>query len=145
LFICYKESEDNWDKFETYINDLLNQPDISETIQKLLFSYLTLCKREKEEYDIAVANYESILENNPSYEDSCYAVIDIGNTYLEAGNGGKSISGKYPELISVSAELHQQKTRELLNSILTGKHIHSQVPEISKLILYQNYPNPYRA
>jgi len=144
LFICYKESEGNWDEFETYINNLLNQPDISETTQKLLFSYLNLCKREKEEYDIAIASYESILENSPTYEDSCYAVIDIGNTYLEAGNGGKSISCKYPELIPVSAELHQQKSRELLNSILTGKHIHSHTPEISKFVLYQNYPNPYR-
>ncbi len=144
LFICYKESEGNWDEFETYINNLLNQPGISETSQKLWFSYLNLCKREKEEYDIAIANYESILENNPTYEDSCYAVIDIGNTYLEAGNGGKSISGKYPELIPLSAELHQKKSRELLNSILTGKKIRSQKPEISKLILHQNYPNPYK-
>ena len=144
LFICYKESEGNWDEFEAYINAQLNQQDISETTQKLLFSYLNLCKREKEEYDIAIANYESILENNPTYEDSCYTVIDIGNTYLEAESGGRSVSCQYPELIPISAELHQQKSRELLNSILTGKHIHSQKPEISKLILSQNYPNPYR-
>jgi len=143
LFVCYKESEGNWDEFETYINSLLNQPGISETSQKLWFSYLNLCKREKEEYNEAIAGYESILSNNPTYEDSCYAVIDIGNTYLEAGNGGKSISGKYPELIPISAELHQLKTRDLLNSILTGKKIHSYKPEFSKFILYQNYPNPY--
>jgi len=143
LYSCYIGFKNQWTVLESYLDTLLLNPMNSETTEKLLGTYRNLCLRNKEEYTPAILNYESILDNDPSYEDSCYAVIDIGNTYLEAQYSGKSAMGKYSNLIPQSHNKHQEVTMYLLNSIVDGQIAHSHSHGIfDKPVLFQSYPNP---
>jgi len=143
LFICYEKSNGSWNDYELYLNQVAQDSLISEKFTKLLDCYYNLSKREKEEYDTAIANYESVLLNNPSYQDSCYAVIDIGNTYIEAGFNGREASGKFSNLHPKSVIHHAKETRKLLLSIFNPEQYPPTVPEIYKFSLHPNYPNPF--
>ena len=143
LYSCYIGFKNQWSVLESYLDTLLVNPMNSETTEKLLVSYRNLCLRNKEEYTNAILNYESILDNDPSYEDSCYAVIDIGNTYLEAQYAGKSAMGKYTDLIPKSYSIHQEVTKNLLKSVIDGQILPSNNSGIfDSPVLFQSYPNP---
>lgn len=108
--------------------------------EKCLLHFKSLSYRANGDFDAAIVIYEDILMNNPSYIDSCYAVIDIGHTYLEScGRAFGILSHLRPE----SIQSHQLTTQMLLESIRTGNHLQNQVPPVTKSILYQNYPNPF--
>ncbi|MCD4735192.1 MAG: T9SS type A sorting domain-containing protein, partial [Bacteroidales bacterium] len=110
---------------------------------KLLFGYLNLSLRAQGEYDDAIYNYESILLNDPTYNDSVFAVINIGNTYLEAQGNYKSVSGIFGYLRPDSETAHSVKTKKLLLSLRDETPILTfEYPE-SEHILGQNYPNPH--
>ncbi len=143
LYSCYIGFKNQWDVLESYLDTLLVNPVNLETTEKLLETYRNLCLRKKEEFTDAIVNYEAILDNDPSYEDSCYAVIDIGNTYLEAQYAGKSVMGKYTDLIPKSYEAHREVTMDLLKSIIKGLEPSSNNANVfDKPTLFQSYPNP---
>ncbi len=137
LYKCYLETE-TLSNFEFYLNQELEEDSLGIMHNSLLCNK-ALIKRSIENYSLALEIYESILDNNPSYEDSCYAVIDIGNTYLESGCSAK---GKYASLYPQSVKQHRETTDKLLESIRTGNHLVT-VPPVTKMTLNQNYPNPF--
>ena len=143
LFTCIEKSNGSWNDYELYLNQVAQDSLISEKFTKLLDCYYNLSKREQEEYDTAIVNYESVLLNNPSYQDSCYAVIDIGNTYIEAGFNGRGASGKFSNLQPKSVIHHAKETRKLLFSIFNPEQYPPTMPEKYKFSLHQNYPNPF--
>jgi tetratricopeptide (TPR) repeat protein len=112
----------------------------SEVMENCFMNYKALVNRALSNYNDAIVYYEDILLNNPSYIDSCYAVIDIGNTYLEA-NG--RASGRLMHLQPESFESHLYTTQLLLESIRTGNHIKNNIPQVKKCVLHRNYPNPF--
>jgi len=140
LFECRKAANGNMHDLETYFNGLYNDTTLSEAFHKLTFGYINLCKRSQAKFSEAIANYESIIQNNPTYNDSVFAVIDIGNTYEEAGNY-KSTLGTLSYLVPVSRAKHVEKTVDLLLSL----HPENQIPEITggDFVLKQNIPNPF--
>ena len=143
LFKCTKNSTGNWEEYEEYINQIRSDTSLPVIYRKTLFGYLNLCKREKQEYNEAIANYESILTNNPTYNDSCYSVINIGNTYLEAGNA-KSTYGKLSYLRPKSTKAHIENTIKLLLSLKEDKENPPILrEEIYNFSLNQNIPNPF--
>ncbi|MCD4737520.1 MAG: T9SS type A sorting domain-containing protein [Bacteroidales bacterium] len=80
---------------------------------------------------------------SPTYNDSVYAVINIGNTYLEAQGSYKSVSGIFGYLRPDSETAHAVKTKKLLLSLRDETPAQDfEYPE-SEHILGQNYPNPY--
>jgi len=138
LFSCYYLGSGNLSELQDYYLNLVpSYPENPEN--KILNNLITFCKRKKGEFDNAIADYEEILLNNPTYEDSCYAVIDIGNTYLEAE--GRA-SGRLKELIPESAKKHDALTGRLLASIRDNSIIQNS-PSIPNAVLYGNYPNPF--
>ncbi|MCD4745071.1 MAG: hypothetical protein K8R58_02105, partial [Bacteroidales bacterium] len=142
LYDCYKQSNGNLNNYENYIIDLYRS---STTIisRKLLYSYLNLCKREKGEYSEAIENYESILLNNPSYIDSCYAVIDIRNTYREAGKY-KSSSSLLSDLIPQSDAANVRNIIDILSSLKDEELQPQLTKKTLKLSLGQNHPDPFK-
>ena len=107
---------------------------------KFLRNNLAMTNRILGNYQDALDYYESILDNNPSYADSCYAVIDIGFTWLESES---LMRGKYPLLCPRTINDHIVTTNKLLTSILLDTPIHGNnitplLPKISN-----NYPNPF--
>ena len=121
----------------------MRQDTVYEHLEKLLFGYLNLSLRAQGEYNDAISNYESILLNDPTYNDSVYAVINIGNTYLEAQGSYKSASGIFGYLRPESETAHAVKTKKLLLS-LRDEELPPvfEYPETGHK-LGQNYPNPY--
>lgn len=142
LFTCTKRSTQDWDAFEIYLSQVAQDTIRSEKYLKLIDCYFNISKRERQDYDTAIANYESELLNNPTYEDSVYAVIDIGNTYIEAGLNGRSATGSMSQLQPESIKKHVSNSRNLLLSFYKQQG-NNNTPEIYKYELKQNYPNPF--
>ncbi len=142
LFECYSYSSGNWNNLENYYNELYNDSTITIEFQKLFFSYMNLCKRAAGDFSGAIANYESIILNNPTYNDSVFAVIDIGNTYEEAGNY-KSTLGQLSYLVPVSRAKHVEKTVDLLLSLHPDDDKVKNQPE-NDFIISDIIPNPFR-
>lgn len=99
-----------------------------------------LTKRALHQYQEALDYYETILENNPSYADSCYAIIDIGFTWLESNN---NLQSKRQSLRPCSVQSHLSTTRALLSSIQNNTVLGSDIVPAKEVILNQNYPNPF--
>ncbi len=115
LFACCKANNAGWDNLESRFTGLYN--DTTSTVdKKLLFGYINLCKRTQGKYSEAIANYESIILNNPTYNDSVFAVINIGNTYREAGSY-KSGLGMLAYLRPQSDAGHIELTIDLLKTL----------------------------
>jgi tetratricopeptide (TPR) repeat protein len=141
LFECYSKSNGNWNILENYYLDLNNDTTLNNEFHKLAFGYLNLCKRANGDFSGAITNYESILLNDPTYSDSVFAVIDIGNSYEEAGNY-KSSMGQLLYLVPVSRAKHVENTIELLLSLKIDKQ--KLVTENVDFIITQNNPNPFK-
>ena len=92
------------------------------------------------DFQEALDYYESILDNIPSYADSCYAIIDIGFTWLESNN---RMYGKYASLRPRSINDHLTASNRLLNSILLDEPMESytEIPSLPQI--NANYPNPF--
>jgi tetratricopeptide (TPR) repeat protein len=140
LYHCYQAAGMSWANLETYYCNLYN--DTSNVVdKKLLFGYMNLTKRALAKYSEAIANYESVILNNPTYNDSVFAVINIGNTYHEAGNY-KSSLGSLSFLRPESDALHIENTIDLLLSLKTenkGQNYQLQAnASISEIV-----PNPF--
>ncbi|MCF8379153.1 MAG: T9SS type A sorting domain-containing protein [Bacteroidales bacterium] len=139
LFDCTNKSNGNWDYLKNYFYELYNDSNRSIEFNKLTFGYINLCKREQGKFDEAVTNYESIVLNNPTYNDSVFAVIDIGNTYEEAGNY-KTNLGELSYLIPVSRGAHVEKTVDLLLSLKSSEITPSTESQSIKIV--ELFPNP---
>ncbi len=138
LFLCYKNLN-QLGSFITWVNSELSTG-VTPSMAKQLKNSLALANRATGNYQSAIDYYESILDNNPSYNDSCFAVIDLGFTWLESST---TVKGKYTMYIPKSMPDHITNTNKLLRSILLNEPItnETQIPIIP--ILYQNYPNPF--
>ncbi len=138
LFICNKNLN-QLSTFNTWINNELSNG-VTVSMAKKLQNTLALSNRAIGNYQAAIDYYESILDNNPTYNDSCYAVIDLGFTWLESNN---SVKGKYSIYKPKSMPDHITTTNRLLKSILLKEPITdgAQIPLVP--VLHQNYPNPF--
>jgi tetratricopeptide (TPR) repeat protein len=141
LFECTDRSGGSFSVLEDYYNELYNDSTLNFNFIKLVFGYINLSKREQEKYNEAIENYESIILNNTSYNDSVYAVIDIGNTYEEAGLY-KSTLGKLSFLKPLSTAKHVEKSVDLLLSLKTEQDKKDAVGT-NKINIEMIYPNPF--
>lgn len=132
----------SWYSYEQYLDQLSLDSTFSDDFFKHIFCYQNLSLRERGEYAQAISNYELIVLNDPAYNDSVYAVIDIGNTYEEAGNY-KSSLGQLSYLIPESRAKHVKKTVDLLLSLRPdNNNVKNQLENdfsITGII-----PNPFR-
>lgn len=139
LFACYHATGNNWINLETCLTGLYN--DSTSTLDKnLLFGYLNLCLRQQGKYAEAIANYESIILKNPRYNDSVFAVINIGNTYREAGNL-KSTLGTLDFLRPASDAAHVELTIDLLQT-LHEEQSRPQPDATAENHISEVFPNP---
>ncbi len=142
LYENTNKANGNWNNLETYLLELYNDSTFSIDFQKLAFGYINLCKRQAGDFSGAIANYESILLNDPTYNDSVYAVIDIGNTYEEAGNY-KSTLGQLSYLVPASRAKHVEKTVDLLLSLKKENKISKDQFE-NNFSITDIFPNPLK-
>ncbi|MCB2210484.1 T9SS type A sorting domain-containing protein [bacterium] len=97
------------------------------------------------EYDSAIDYYEGvILDPNASYQDSVYAVIDLGYAYLASdGNGGgiSSMDDLYPRTVAA----HQKHVDELMTELRINRYRVKSAAELlpTEFALQAAYPNPF--
>jgi len=78
--------------------------------------------------------------NEPSYQDSCYAVIDLGDTYLESDGNSR---GQLSQYVPASQADHLKTRSILLDSIAHLPIADSEVQLIPVAKITGNYPNPF--
>ena len=84
----------------------------SETLAALAGLLANKCDELLEQYDEAIAWYESIIENDSaSFNDRVFAAIDLGYLYLQMeANGEKGARGKLSQFIPKSVESFAEQT-----------------------------------
>jgi len=138
LLICYDKTN-NLNYYRDFIlNQLENQ--LPEKLVQWYKDCLALINRSIGFFSDAIAYYESKLDNSTTLADSCYAMIDLGNTYLEADF---KVSGKYSYLIPKSIKEHSEVTKNLLDKIYNDSSQHDVATPVEQVLLRQNYPNPF--
>jgi tetratricopeptide (TPR) repeat protein len=138
MFECYKQLGEI-SIFETQLDQLILASDYS-LLHQPMKNVRALIYRETEGFTQAIDYYENILMNNPAFQDSCYAVIDLGDTYLES-NG--SYRGQLSEYVPTSSIVHQQTRDTLLRSISQLYVTDGSSNTAPQLKLLGNYPNPF--
>jgi len=122
----------------------------SDTSLKKLSGFLVnKCNLKLENWPTAISWYENIIQNPESMEDSIFAVIDLGYTYLLMENGGfkTTYTGNMIEHKPVSTEQFIEKRNYLL-SLLPGNQMSEVLKENIAIMkdgeLLQNVPNPFK-
>ena len=141
--------DDDFQSLKTYF---INEPNLhSNDLIELYTAYLqTYCDIQSENYQEAIDWFESIITNPPSLADSVYAVIDLGDLYLQMGGNGRGAVGRYAELIPQS-RVEFEETREDLLALLSEEYNFENEPEEEPsnnslptcVTLNDNYPNPF--
>lgn len=102
-----------------------------------------------ENWENAITWYENTIENPPTFEDSIFAIIDLGYTYLLMENSGlkSAFKGSLTQHIPVSQERFTEN-RDYLLSLLHGElknGCNSQMNVVNEhqSEIMQNVPNPF--
>ena len=83
LFYVEKALGENYNELkEFYTNDSLANND--SVMMKTASALANQCDIKLKNYDEAISWFENVIENPPSTNDSIFAIIDLGNTYLLA-------------------------------------------------------------
>ena len=100
-----------------YLNDTTIQG--NESLSALASSLANKCDERLEHYEQAIAWYEAVIENEETpYNDSLFAVIDLGNLYLKMQScGAKGMNGKLKQFVPKSAEAFAEQTDEMLRKL----------------------------
>ncbi len=117
---------------------LISYPNQNDFRRELL-NTKALCNRLINNYQDAIDHYASIIDSPPTYNDSCFAVIDMGSAWLESGGKCRT---KYSSLMPRSRNDHIMNTRKILSSLRNPENTQSQVIPL-KPVLYNCYPNPF--
>ncbi|MCX6235361.1 MAG: T9SS type A sorting domain-containing protein [Bacteroidetes bacterium] len=110
------------------------------------------CNIENEDYITAINWFESQIENPPSFEDSIFAIIDLGYTYTlmdSTGNRSSSYVGRYPEYKFATRKVYERNREYLIDLLFkrSGNQPDDQPPinnDTTVFSLIQNFPNPFR-
>ena len=148
LFVLEEYSTNNYNGLIDYFNDdttIQNQPEL-----KKLSDYLVnFCAIKLENYSTAITWFEDIILQPETVEDSIFAMIDLGYTYLLMENDSlKSFPyGKMPELMPASRTQFELKREFLLNLLFRTKEDTISFDHYNHLNtsnrLLQHYPNPF--
>jgi len=116
-----------------------------EDIQKLSGDLSNYCDLKMANYETSINYSETIITNPPSLQDSVFAVIDAGYTYLLMENAGRSdFVGKIASLKPKSIVDFEANRDELLNDLFDNNENnenHNCIPDMA--VLNGNYPNPF--
>jgi len=105
----------------------------------------TRCNVLLQNWQPAIDWYENRVENPPSYPDSIFAVIDLGDIHLmmesDSLKGARVL--RFPNLIPKSRKDYEENKAELLATLpKTDKPQHPLAETGKKGVLNQNIPNP---
>ena len=152
LYVLEEVADSNYTELKNYYN---TEPNIqnNDELSKLAGWLANYCDVKIENYQDAINWYENVIDTSESVDDSIFAIIDLGYTYLimqgDSLNRNTNYIGKYPEHKPISKEKYVLKRDELINLLFknseTGKtnEFDMELSDSKIITLYQNYPNPF--
>jgi len=148
LYALEEYLDDNYYDLKSYYStnqNILSNPEL----EKLADFLLNFCEIKLENWPTAIAWFENVIQNPESMEDSIFAIIDLGYTYLLMEQGGykNAYSGTMTEHIPESQKEYNDK-RDYLLSLLPGDQLSETMKQnittLSGGELLQNVPNPFK-
>jgi len=127
--------------------NIQNNPELT----KLADFLANRCDVKLENWPDAISWFENVIQNPEIFEDSIFAIIDMGYTYWLMENGGTKSSayvGSMPQY-KFSTYNAFDKNRDYLLSLLPGDELNltdlmqNKVEALSAGELLQNIPNPF--
>ena len=122
-----------------WLNDKITESQYDDAYSKELLNTKALCTRLVGSYQDALNHYSDILDSSPAPIDSCFALIDMGFTWLESGG---NLRTKYATLMPSTIQDQLMGARKMLESLRNPNTSQEQVVPL-KPVLYNNYPNPF--
>nr|NQU92419.1 T9SS type A sorting domain-containing protein [Bacteroidota bacterium] len=118
LYGCFLKQSTVYE-MEEFINALHSIPKdtsmtFSTAIIKAALGYYGLGCRHAGNFESAIHIYDSVLINNPSYNDSVFALINLGNTLIEYEDLYKSTYQHHVFMQNVDRAVHTGLTQDLL-------------------------------
>ncbi len=119
-----------------------------EELIKLSAFLINFCEIKLENWQTAINWFENVIQDPEHMEDSIFAIIDLGYTYLWMQNGSfkSTCSGTMAEHIPASKEQFEEK-RDYLLSLIPGDQLSEQmqnnIGHLKTGELLQNVPNPF--
>lgn len=132
----------NMSNLKTYYSD----QDIFSTpeLERIAGCYSILCDIADKNYSAAISAYEDIISNPPSPEESLYATIDLGYTYIlmNSDSTKTNISYKYPDLRPKSYDEFKMNRENLLNQLMGYEDTTTPDSNVADIEI-NAYPNPF--
>jgi len=149
LFTIEEGATNDYVSLKNYYTDIVNQQ-TNDDLVKIAGFLSNLCDIKLENYQLAISWYESVIQNPPSLADSLFAIIDLGNLYVQMGNDSLKSApiGNMPEYKPVSQKQYSQYRDYLISLLFKDDEIpeenqQSLHPSQGIATLLPNYPNPF--
>ena len=149
LFSIEQGATNDYASLKNYYTGIVNQQTNDELV-KISGFLSNLCDIKLENYQTAIAHYESMIQSPPSFADSLFAIIDLGNLYVQMGNDSLKSApiGNMTEYIPVSQKQYSQYRDYLLSLLFKDDEIseenqQSLRPSYGIATLLPNCPNPF--
>ena len=151
LLVLKRIYDHDFTGLKNYLDTVLTIQQDSATMN-LAAHVANWCNIENEDYSAAIDWFESQIESPPSFEDSIFAIIDLGYTYMLMESGGSRSSsyiGRYPEYKPVSRQAYEKNRNYLIDLLFksyAGQHQDQNLTnnELTTYNLTQNFPNPFK-
>jgi len=117
-------------------------------LAKLAGFLANFCEIKLENYPTAITWFEDVIQNPESFEDSIFAIIDLGYTYWLMENGGlkSNYVGNMPQY-KFPNQKEYEDNRDYLLSLVPGDNLSETMKENINALktgeLLQNVPNPF--
>lgn len=149
LYRLEKEVGDDYNALQSYYESnqvILANNDLKNTAYKLAVD----CEVREESYMPAIEMLEELMADpTTSYEDSLYAIVELGYIYylMENGNGKSSQVITSPQTKFVSRDLLDENTNNRLSLYFKGDvrkgSLEQNIQKLKNGELLQNVPNPF--
>jgi tetratricopeptide (TPR) repeat protein len=141
LFALAAKDDQDYNSIQAYLDSL----SFDEHAQGIIADLINYCEVGMNNYETAIEYYEDIITNPPSFQDSIFAVIDAGYTYLLMENNGRpGYVGQLPEFKPGSIEEFESQRDQLFLELMENPEGGSEENNIpAHVVLDNNYPNPF--
>jgi hypothetical protein len=147
LWSIEEEVENDYSTLKSYYN---TEPNIISTpeLTKLADFLANFCDIKLENWSTAIAWFENVIQEPETFEDSIFAIIDLGYTYWLMENSG--LKSSYTGALSqykFGSQMDYEENRDYLLSLLPGDGLSETIKQNLSTLktgeLLQNVPNPF--
>jgi hypothetical protein len=148
LLVIEKATDNNFGTLKSYYISLSNTY-TDELLVKTALQLANKCDIEMQNYNQAVAWYESEIQNPKSHADSLFAIIDLEHLYLQIESTGfkATVQGSMPEYKPASREQFTEYREYLLSQLMLSDDENKTEDMFSNdekdADIISNVPNPF--